>query len=143
MVKSSIIDGLIFLAIGLAAIFIFKALNIGGLKIISDVKALANDYDILDIFFATILDGAVVPLGSPALVVAAASLGICPIPLVAAATVGSTISMIINYYLACRPRRLFVNKRLGTEKLEEVTVLCNLWGLDSLHAFLASFHFCQ
>jgi len=124
-VKSAIIVGLIFLAIGLAAIFIFKALNIGSFQIISDVKAFARDYGILGIFLATILAGTVVPLGSPALVVAAASLGIHPIPLVAAATAGFTIGMTINYYLAYRLGRPFVTKRLGVEKLEEFTVLWN------------------
>jgi len=137
-VKSAIIVGLIFLAIGLAAIFIFKALNIGSFQIISDVKAFARDYGILGIFLATILAGTVVPLGSPALVVAAASLEIHPIPLVAAATAGFTIGMTINYYLAYRLGRPFVTKRLGAEKLEEVTVLWNRWGwiLYTLFGFI-------
>ncbi|MEM3789425.1 MAG: hypothetical protein QXN95_06135, partial [Candidatus Bathyarchaeia archaeon] len=77
-VKSAIIVGLIFLAIGIAAIFIFKAVNIGSFQIISDVKAFARNYGVLGVFLATILAGTVIPLGSPALVVAAASLGIHP-----------------------------------------------------------------
>lgn len=127
-VKSAIIVGLIFLAIGVAAIFILKAVNIGSFQIISDVKAFARDYGILGVFFATILAGTVIPLGSPALVVAAASLGIHPIPLVIAATSGFTIGMTINYYLAYRLGRPFVAERLGTEKLEEVTRLWSRWG---------------
>ncbi|MEM3875095.1 MAG: VTT domain-containing protein [Candidatus Bathyarchaeia archaeon] len=127
-VKSAIIVGLIFLAVGLAAIFIFKALNIGGFQIISDAKAFARDYGVLGVFFATILAGTIIPLGSPALVVAAASLGIHPIPLVVAATTGFTVGMTINYCLAYYLGRTFVIKRLGAEKLEEVTVLWSRWG---------------
>ncbi|MEM3618624.1 MAG: VTT domain-containing protein [Candidatus Bathyarchaeia archaeon] len=127
-IKLAIIIGLIFLAIGIAAIFIFKAVNIGSFQIISDVKAFARDYGVLGVFFATILAGTVIPLGSPALVVAAASLGIHPLPLVVAATTGFTIGMTINYFLAYRLGRPFVTKRLGAEKLEEITVLWSRWG---------------
>ncbi|MEM2988232.1 MAG: VTT domain-containing protein, partial [Candidatus Bathyarchaeia archaeon] len=114
--------------IGIAAIFIFKAINIGSFQIISDVKAFAKDYGVLGVFLATILAGTVVPLGSPALVVAAASLGIHPLPLVVAATTGFTIGMTINYFLAYRLGRPFVIKRLGAEKLEEATFLWSRWG---------------
>jgi len=127
-VKSAIIIGLIFLAIGLAAIFIFKALNIGSFQMISDVKAFARDYGVLGVFLATILAGTIVPLGSPAIVVAAASLGIHPIPLVVAATAGFTIGMTINYYMAYRLGRPYVARKIGAEKLEEVTLLWSRWG---------------
>ncbi|MBS7620784.1 DedA family protein [Candidatus Bathyarchaeota archaeon] len=127
-VKSAIIVGLVFLAIGIAAIFIFKAVNIGSFQIISDVKAFAKDYGILGVFLATILAGTVIPLGSPALVVAAASLGIHPLPLVVTATIGFTTGMTINYFLAYRLGRTFVIKRLGAEKLEEATFLWSRWG---------------
>lgn len=127
-IKSAIIIGLIFLAIGLATIIIFKAINIGSFQIISDVKAFVKDYGILGVFFATILAGTVIPLGSPALVVAAASLGIHPTPLVIVATVGFTIGMTINYFLAYHLGRPFVAKRLDAEKLEEAIVLWNRWG---------------
>jgi len=127
-VKSAIIVGLIFLAIGLAAIFAFKAVNIGSFQIISDAKAFTKEYGILGVFLATILAGTVVPLGSPALVVAAASLGIHPIPLVIAATVGFTIGMTINYYMAYRLGRPYVAKKIGAEKLEEATLLWSRWG---------------
>jgi membrane protein YqaA with SNARE-associated domain len=127
-VKSAIIVGLIFLAIGLAAIFAFKAVNIGSFQIISDAKAFTKEYGILGVFLATILAGTVVPLGSPALVVAAASLGIHPIPLVIAATVGFTIGMTINYYMAYRLGRPYVARKIGAEKLEEATLLWSRWG---------------
>ncbi|MEM3616483.1 MAG: VTT domain-containing protein [Candidatus Bathyarchaeia archaeon] len=127
-VKSAIIVGLIFLAIGIAAIFIFKAVNIGSFQIISDVKAFARNYGVLGVFLATILAGTVIPLGSPALVVAAASLGIHPIPLVVAATTGFTAGMTINYFLAYRLGRPFVTKKFEAEKLEEATLLWNRWG---------------
>ena len=127
-VKSAITVGLIFLTIGLAAIFAFKAVKIGSFQIISDAKAFTKEYGILGVFLATILAGTVVPLGSPALVVAAASLGIHPIPLVIAATVGFTIGMTINYYMAYRLGRPYVARKIGAEKLEEATLLWSRWG---------------
>ncbi len=137
-IKSAIIVGLIFLAIGMAAIFIFKAVNIGSFQIISDVKAFARDYGVLGVFLATIVAGTVVPLGSPALVVVAASLGIHPLPLVFTATIGYTIGMTINYFLAYHLGRPFVIKRLGAEKLGEATFLWNRWGwiLYTLFGFI-------
>ena len=128
LVKSSIIIGLIFLAVGLIAVYMFKTVNIGNIQIISEVKVFTQEYGIPGIFFATILAGTVVPLGSPALVVAAASLGLHPIPLAIVATTGFTIGMTINYYIACHMGRSYVTRKIGRKKLEDITGLWSRWG---------------
>lgn len=127
-VRSSIIIGLILAAIGLAAILIFKILNLGNAQIFLDAKALVKEYSLLGIFLATILAGTIVPLGSPALVVAAASFGVHPIPLIVVATAGFTMGMTINYALAYSLGRPYALKKIGTDKLNEISCLWTRWG---------------
>lgn len=127
-VKSSIIVGLAFLVIGLVLIVVFKFFDVGKTQLFLDAKNLVREYGFLGIFLATILAGTVVPLGSPALVVAAASFGLNPALLALTATAGFTIGMTINYFLACRLGRPYLVKKLGTEELETATALWNHWG---------------
>lgn len=127
-IKSSIILGLILVAIGLAAIFILKVLNVGNTQLFLDTKAFVKDYGFVGIFCATILAGTIVPLGSPAIVAAAASFGLHPIPLTLVATVGFTIGMIINYGLAYRLGRPYVMRKVGLDRLEEIKGLWGKWG---------------
>lgn len=127
-IKSSIILGIIITAIGLLVIFLLKYFDLGGSQLFVDAKALMEGYGLLGIFFATILAGTVVPLGSPALVVAAASLGMPKVPLVLVATIGFTLGMLVNYGLAFRLGRPYVMKKVSAERLEETTRLWNRWG---------------
>lgn len=127
-IKSSIFLGIILLVIGLTAILILKIFDVGGSQFFLDTKAFVKEYGLIGIFFATILAGTVVPLGSPALVVAAASFGVQPIPLILVATVGFTIGMTINYSLAYSLGRSYVIKKVGTAKLKEISALWNRWG---------------
>jgi len=126
--KSSIIWGIIFLTIGFIIIFILKLLNVGNTQLFSDAKNFIKDYGLVGIFLATILAGTIVPLGSPALVVAAALFGMHPIPLILVATIGFTLGMSVNYGLAYRLGRPYVIKKMTSEKLEEVTHLWGRWG---------------
>jgi membrane protein YqaA with SNARE-associated domain len=127
-IKSSIIWGIIFLTIGLIIIFTLKLLNIGNTPLISNTKAFIENYGLIGIFLATILAGTIIPLGSPALVVAAALFGIDPIQLILIATIGFTIGMSVNYGLAYRLGRPYVTKKMTPKKLEEVTYLWGRWG---------------
>ncbi|MBS7607826.1 hypothetical protein KEJ52_01310, partial [Candidatus Bathyarchaeota archaeon] len=99
-VKSSITAGLIFLVIGLVLIFSIKHFEVGEMQLFLNVKSFVKEYGFVGIFLATILAGTVVPLGSPALVVAAASFGLNPILLAITAAIGFTVGMTINYFLA-------------------------------------------
>ncbi|MEM3673544.1 MAG: VTT domain-containing protein [Candidatus Bathyarchaeia archaeon] len=127
-VRSSIILGLTLLAIGLAAIFILKVLNVGNTQLFLDAKTFVNDYGFLGVFCVTILAGTIVPLGSPALVVAAASFGLQPILLTLVATAGFTVGMTINYGLAYRFGRPYVIRKVGADRLEEMKSLWSKWG---------------
>jgi len=127
-VKSSLILGAVIVAIGIVILFIMKYFNFGSSQLFSDTKAFVNEYGLVGIFFATILAGTIIPLGSPALVAAAALLVVPPLPLVLVVTTGFTIGMIINYALACKLGRPFVMKKLSPEKLEEVSGLWGKWG---------------
>jgi len=127
-VKSSLVYGLILLAIGLTAILAFKVLDVGNMQAFLDAKNLVRDYGLVGIFFATIIAGTIVPLGSPALVVAAASFGLNPVLLAITAAVGFTIGMTANYFLAYRLGRPYILKKMKAEELEATTLLWNRWG---------------
>lgn len=127
-IKSSIILGLILLAIGITAIIVLKTVDISSMQVFSDAKNFVKEYGLLGIFIATIIAGTIIPLGSPALVVAAASFGINPMSLALVATVGFTIGISINYFLAYRLGRPYIMKKMGAEKMEEATLLWSKWG---------------
>jgi len=127
-VRSSIILGIIIIAIGVVILFLLKFFNIGGTQLFLDAETFVGRYGLVGIFFATILAGTIVPLGSPALVVAAAFFKIPKIPLILVATTGFTIGMIINYGLAYYLGKRYVMKKATTEELEEVMQLWNKWG---------------
>jgi len=127
-VKSSIILGIILLAIGLITLLLLKYLNIRNAQLFLDVKALVTNYGLVGIFFATILAGTVIPLGSPALVAAAALFGVPQLPLILISTTGFTIGMVINYSIAYRLGRPYVTKKVTAEKIKEITHLWSRWG---------------
>ena len=127
-IKSAIILGIILTIIGLTIIYILKYFNVSSSPLFLDAKVLMDKYGLLGVFAATILAGTLVPLGSPALVVAAAALGMPKIPLVLVATIGFTLGMLINYALAYRLGRPYVTRKVSAERLEETTMLWNKWG---------------
>lgn len=124
-VRGPVALGSVVAIVGLTTILMLKTLNFGVEQLLPDVKAFFDNYGIVGIFIATILAGTVIPLGSPALVIVAASFGLPPIALIIVATTGFTIGMAINYGLAYRLGRPYVVKKLGEGKLED---LSNLWG---------------
>ena len=127
-VKSSIILGVVAVVIGLVGLFLFRSSNIGNTQLFLDAKAFVADYGLIGIFFATILAGTLVPLGSPALVVAAALFGVSPIPLIFVSTSGFTIGMVVNYVLAYYLGRPYVTRKVTGRKLEEIVHLWSRWG---------------
>jgi membrane protein YqaA with SNARE-associated domain len=125
--RSSIKLALIATVAGLIIIWLLKIFNIAGTPLFSDIGNFFANYGIAGIFLATIAAGTIVPLGSPALVVAASPF-VNPILLILVATVGFTIGMTINYGLAYRLGRPYVQKRMPAEHLEEMTFVWNRWG---------------
>jgi membrane protein YqaA with SNARE-associated domain len=125
--RSSIKLGIIATIAGLIIIWLLKIFNVAGTPMFSDVSGFFAAYGLAGIFLVTIAAGTLVPLGSPALVVAASPF-VNPVLLILVATVGFTIGMTINYVLAYRLGRPYIKKRVSAEHLEEVTYVWNKWG---------------
>jgi len=127
-VKSSLVLGAIAAVIGIITLFFLKSINIGGTWYVADAKAFVANYGLVGIFLITILAGTLIPVGSPALVVASALLGLPKIPLILASTSGFTIGMMTNYALAYYLGRPFVMKRISEGRFMEITRLWNRYG---------------
>jgi membrane protein YqaA with SNARE-associated domain len=125
--RSSIKLGIIATVAGLIIIWLLKIFNVAGTPLFSDVSGFFVDYGLVGIFLVTIVAGTLVPLGSPALVVAASPF-VNPVLLILVATVGFTIGMTINYGLAYKLGRPYIQKRVSAEHLEEITYVWNKWG---------------
>lgn len=126
--RSSIVLAFIAAITTQILIWLLKTFNIAGMQFFSSLEAFFLNYGLVGIFLATIAAGTIVPLGSPALVVAAALFGVNPFLLVFIATIGFTIGMTINYGIAYRLGRPYVEKRISTKHLEEMTYVWNKWG---------------
>ena len=126
--KSFLIYGIVFAVLGIAILILVKVFNVSDTPLFLDVKAFVAEYGLAGIFFATILAGTIVPMGSPALVMAAALLGVPKIPLIFVATTGFTIGMAVNYGIVYYLGRPYITKKMSAEKLEELTRLWERWG---------------
>jgi len=117
--------GAIAAVLGILTLFFLKSIDVGSTWYVSDARAFVANYGLVGIFLITILAGTLIPMGSPALVVASAILGLEKIPLILASTSGFTIGMLTNYAIAYYLGRPFVMKRTSEERLMEMT---RLWG---------------
>ena len=128
-VRTSIKLGIILTAAGLIVIGLMKVFNIAATTLFSNMGVFFTNYGLAGIFLATILAGTIVPVGSPALVAAAALFGVNPVLLVIVASIGFTLGMAINYSLAYRLGRPYVAKKMAPEHLEQMERLWSKWGL--------------
>jgi membrane protein YqaA with SNARE-associated domain len=126
--RSSIKLAIILTAACLIAIWLLKVFNIAAAPLFSSIETFFAAYGLAGIFLATIIAGTVIPLGSPALVAAAALFGVNPILLILVATTGFTIGMTINYALAYRLGRPYVSKKISPAHLEQMARVWNKWG---------------
>jgi membrane protein YqaA with SNARE-associated domain len=127
-VRSSLLVGAVIAAVGLILLGLFRSFDVGQSPFFGDIQAFVADYGLIGIFFATLLAGTVVPLGSPALVVAAALFGAPKIPLIGVATTGFTLGMLVNYGLAYYLGRPYVRKKVSAEKLDNIIHVWGQWG---------------
>jgi membrane protein YqaA with SNARE-associated domain len=127
-VRTSIKLAIILTVAGLVVIWLLKVFNVAATPFFANMGDFFADYGLFGIFFATVLAGTVVPIGSPALVFVA-SFFIEPISLILVASVGFTIGMTINYALAYKLGRPYVTKKMDPEHLEQITRLWGKWGL--------------
>lgn len=125
--RSSIKFAIIGTIVALIVIWLLKAFNIAGIPLFSNIGAFFANYGLAGIFLATIAAGTIVPLGSPALVVAVSPF-VDPILLILVASFGFTLGMTINYSLAYRFGRPYVQKRITADHFEEIAWAWNTWG---------------
>ena len=114
--------------VAVIAIWIFHFFDISASQFFADTENVVLEYGLLGIFIATIIAGTIIPLGSPALVAAAALFGVNPIALIIVSTTGFTIGMIINYAFAYRLGRPYIEKKMTKNDLEEMTFVWEKWG---------------
>ena len=103
--------------------------------IILFIKGLINSYGLIGVLVVTIIAGTVIPMGSPAIVASAAGFGMPMVPLIIVASIGYTIGVTINYYLARTVGIGYVEKRVSKETLEDLMRRWNKWGTPLLIGF--------
>lgn len=126
--RSAIILAIIASVAGLIIILLFRAFDFSESQFFMDIEGFFLAYGLFGIFIATIIAGTIIPLGSPALIAAAALFGVNPIALIIVSTIGFTIGMIINYILAFKLGRPYIEKKMKPKDLEEMTFIWKKWG---------------
>jgi len=125
--RSSIKLAVIVTVAAAIIIWLFKIYNIAATPLFADLSAFLANYGLAGVFLVTIVAGTIVPLRSPALVVAASPFT-DPILLMIVAATGFTIGMTINYGLAYRFGRPYIEKRISAEHFEELKRIWTKWG---------------
>lgn len=125
--RSSIKLAIIATIAGLIILWLLKIFNVAGTPLFNDVGSFFTTYGLAGVFLVTIAAGTLLPLGSPAFVLAASPF-VNPALLILVATIGFTIGMTVNYGLAYRLGRPYIQKRVSAEHLEEITCVWNKWG---------------
>ena len=87
------------------------------------------EYGYFGIFIITLLGGTFFPVGSPVVVATAGALGLPKMPVVIIASLGYTIGVCINYFLAYEFGTRYVQKRIGKEVYEDLSEWWNKRGL--------------
>ncbi len=99
-----------------------------GLLSTVDISNLLS-YGYFGIFIITLLGGTFFPVGSPAIVATAGALGFPKIPVVIITSVGYTLGICINYFLAYEFGTHYVKKKIGNEVYKDISEWWNKWGI--------------
>jgi membrane protein YqaA with SNARE-associated domain len=127
-IRTALIVGIAITILGLVIVALLSAINFGETQLFTDSKAFVETYGLVGVFFVTLLAGTLLPLGSPAFVVAAALFGVPKAPLVLVATIGFTVGMMVNYGLAYLLGRPYVTRKVSAKRLNEIVNLWDRWG---------------
>lgn len=127
-IKTALNVGIALIVLGLVIIALLSVFNFGETQLFTDTKAFVETYGLAGVFIVTLLAGTLLPLGSPAFVVAAALFGIPKAPLVLVATIGFTLGMMVNYGLAYLLGRPYVTRKVSAKRLNEIMNLWDRWG---------------
>lgn len=126
--RSAIILAIIAIIAGIALILIFHMFNLSDSQFMTNLEEMFLSYGIYGIFIATIIAGTIIPLGSPALIAAAALFGVNPLTLILVSSSGFTLGMLINYFLAFKLGRPYIEKKMTKNELNEMTFVWKKWG---------------
>ena len=129
--------GIIFVGviIGIVGLYVVSVWVQQRPDIILFIKSLIGRYGLVGVLIATIIAGTVVPMGSPAIVASAAGFGMPIVPLTIIASIGYTIGVTINYYLARTVGIGYVEKKVSTQTLDDLIKKWNKWGIFLLVSF--------
>ena len=92
-------------------------------------------YGHVTLFITTIIGGSIIPIGSPIIISTSAALGMAQTPLIIITTIGFTIGITINYFLAQILGKSYVERRLSAERYNRTVRWWDSWGLLLLIAF--------
>lgn len=126
--RSALILAIIAIIAGILLILIFHVFNLSDSQFMINLEEMFLSYGIYGIFIATIIAGTIIPLGSPALVAAAALFGVNPLTLILVSSSGFTLGMLINYLLAFKLGRPYIEKKMTKSELNEMTFVWRKWG---------------
>jgi membrane protein YqaA with SNARE-associated domain len=126
--RSAIILAIIATIVGLAIILVFHVFDLSDSQFMVNLEEMFLSYGLYGIFIATIIAGTIIPLGSPALVAAAALFGVNPIALIIVSSSGFTLGMLINYFLAFKLGSPYIEKKMTKNELNEMTFVWKKWG---------------
>jgi membrane protein YqaA with SNARE-associated domain len=125
--RSSIKLAVITIIVGLIILWFLKIFDVFGTPMFIELVGFFATYGLVGIFIVTVVAGTIIPLGSPAIIVAASPF-VNPVLLILVATFGFTIGMSTNYVLAYKFGRPYIQKRISTKHLEEMTFVWKKWG---------------
>lgn len=128
-VKKEILLGIFAIIVCIIVVYAMKILINTNPQPMLKAQTIVITYGLTGMFFITILAGTVVPLGSPTLVVFASALGLPILPLIIIATLGFTIGITINYYLAYFLGRSYIIKKGLQDKLDDIMKVWDRWGV--------------
>jgi len=131
--RANLLTLLAVCALALALALSISSGLLEGLK--ESARGWVLDYGLLGAFFATLLAGTAIPMGSPVIVAFCASLGVPFLPLVLVASTGYTFGLMVNYGLGYSLGWGFVRKKVPGEKLEKLSSWLDKWGLGLVLAF--------
>ena len=96
-------------------IILMASVSIAFLTIVESGFLDRSAYGHVTLFITTIIGGSIIPIGSPIIISTSAALGMAQTPLIIITTIGFTIGITINYFLAQILGKSYVERRLSAE----------------------------
>jgi membrane protein YqaA with SNARE-associated domain len=127
--KMTIITSIVFILVGVLLLFIAKLYLPVDMLNNYNIKPFLDTYGYFGLFLITFIGGTLIPLGSPAAVTTAGISGMPKIPVILVSTLGYTIGILVNYFLAYKFGSEYVKRKLSEEVYEEMVIWWQKWGL--------------